>query len=46
VRVTRARRAGGRVTENSVAVVCGGGMLGAVVRRVRAGGIESGAVYR
>jgi hypothetical protein len=27
VRVTRARRAGGRVTGNSAAVVCGGGML-------------------
>jgi hypothetical protein len=42
VRVTRARRASGRVTGNSAAVVCGGGMLGAVVRRVRARGIESG----
>jgi hypothetical protein len=35
-------RAGGRVTGNSAAVVCGGGMLSAVVRRVRARGIESG----
>jgi hypothetical protein len=40
--VSRARGGGGRVTGNSAAVVCGGGMLSAVVRRVRARGIESG----